>query len=455
MALGISNGFNGSLGIIRSLNRNQGALSRIFEQQSTGLRINRASDDPGGFVISEQLRAQIGSLGAAINNTSRNQSFVDTAEAGLSQVSDQLINLRSLAVQAAGAQTDGERQALGAAADATLGSINRIASTTRFGSQNLLNGSSSIRTSTSTGTAENVDIDTANFGTSASTDLNVTVNATATNAQLSETFTDQTDASTVRITGSSGSQVIDIGAGATADDIAAQINAESDTTGVTATVNAGNVELSSDEVGSDASVTLEVLSGSFVASSAGTSFSATGTDANVTVNGTTAAASGNEVTINSNGVTGSFEIDENATAGSTDTIRVQSSGQRAQLNTGSGDNFSYSVDSADTTSLGLSGIDIANDPLGALEQIDAAIAKVSTQRSELGALSQQTFEPNIQNLQSQLTNLSATNSSIRDLDFASSIVEGQKNQVLLQSSISVLAQQNSITAGGLFRLLGA
>ena len=122
-----------SLTAVRLLRETDRSLSTSLERLSTGLRINRAADDPSGLVISEQLRAQISSLKQATENASFASNLLNTAEAALNEVSSLLIQIRESAVFAlntGGAsveQIDAEQDSV----DQALEAIDRIASTFR------------------------------------------------------------------------------------------------------------------------------------------------------------------------------------------------------------------------------------------------------------------------------------------------------------------------------------
>ncbi len=116
-----------------------------MERLASGKRINRASDDPAGFVISQRLEARIRSTQQARRNTFDGLSVVQIGEAALGETSGLLIRVRELAVQSAnGTLGDTERAAIGAEAEALLDEVDRIAQTTRFGRKNLLDGTTDI-----------------------------------------------------------------------------------------------------------------------------------------------------------------------------------------------------------------------------------------------------------------------------------------------------------------------
>ena len=78
---------------LRHLGLADRAQAKSLERLSTGLRINRAADDPSGLAIAVQLRAQIASLNKAVENTENANSMLGTAEAALAEVSDQLLKI--------------------------------------------------------------------------------------------------------------------------------------------------------------------------------------------------------------------------------------------------------------------------------------------------------------------------------------------------------------------------
>jgi flagellin len=128
----------------RHLSNTRGALDRTFERLSSGSRINRAGDDAAGLAISESLRSQITGLGQAQRNAQDGVSLVQVAEGALSEISNILIRMRELSVQAA-SDTIGnnERQFLDREFQHLLDEIDRISHSTRFNGVPLLNGSGS------------------------------------------------------------------------------------------------------------------------------------------------------------------------------------------------------------------------------------------------------------------------------------------------------------------------
>jgi flagellin len=134
-----------SLNAQRNLIGTKLAHEKSLEKLSSGMRINRAGDDAAGLAISESLRAQIRGLKQASRNASDGISLVQVAEGGLTEVSNILIRLRELGVQAA-SDTVGpvERQFLNVEYDQLVSEIQRIADGTEFNSTALLNGTGAV-----------------------------------------------------------------------------------------------------------------------------------------------------------------------------------------------------------------------------------------------------------------------------------------------------------------------
>jgi flagellin len=134
-----------SLNAQRNLSKTRLAQQRTLEQLSSGERINRAGDDAAGLAISENLKAQIRGLKQAERNAQDGISLVQIAEGGLSEVSNILIRLRELAVQAA-SDTIGptERKFLNVEFEQLTQEIDRIANSTEFNRVPLLNGTGAV-----------------------------------------------------------------------------------------------------------------------------------------------------------------------------------------------------------------------------------------------------------------------------------------------------------------------
>ncbi len=134
-----------SLNAQRNLGKTRLAMDQTLEKLSSGERINRAGDDAAGLAISENLKAQIRGLGQAGRNAEDGISLVQIAEGALSEVSNILIRLRELAVQAA-SDTIGntERKFLNVEFEQLTSEVDRIANSTEFNRVPLLNGTGAV-----------------------------------------------------------------------------------------------------------------------------------------------------------------------------------------------------------------------------------------------------------------------------------------------------------------------
>lgn len=131
-----------SLNAQRILGINNDRLAQSIERISSGLRINRASDDPGGLAIADSLRSDIRVLRQGLRNLNDGVSLINVADAGMSQQADILIRMRELAEQSAtGTLTQAERDNLEVEFVQLRNEIDRISSATAFNGQTLLDGS--------------------------------------------------------------------------------------------------------------------------------------------------------------------------------------------------------------------------------------------------------------------------------------------------------------------------
>ncbi|PIQ97738.1 MAG: flagellin FliC [Nitrospinae bacterium CG11_big_fil_rev_8_21_14_0_20_56_8] len=131
-----------SLNAQRLLGINNDRLAQSVERISSGIRINRGADDAAGLAISEGLRSDIRALRQAVRNANDGISLINVTEGALNEQSGILIRLRELASQAAtGTVGSSERQTIQLEFNALRNEIDRIASTTEFNGQKLVDGS--------------------------------------------------------------------------------------------------------------------------------------------------------------------------------------------------------------------------------------------------------------------------------------------------------------------------
>ena len=125
----------------RQLGITTGQQAKSSEKLSSGYKINRAADDAAGLTISEKMRSQIRGLNKASDNAQDGISLIQTAEGALNEAHSILQRMNELATQAANdTNTSSDRTAIQKEINALTSELNRIASTTQFNTQNLLDG---------------------------------------------------------------------------------------------------------------------------------------------------------------------------------------------------------------------------------------------------------------------------------------------------------------------------
>jgi flagellin len=165
-----------SLNAQRILGVNNDRLSQSVERISSGIRINRGADDAAGLAISESLRSDIRALKQAVRNANDGISLINVTEGALNEQSGILIRLRELASQAAtGTVGSTERATIQLEFDALRNEIDRIANTTEFNGQKLVDGSLSSSVASSGEILIQVGIDaSSNSRISLNTEINLT-----------------------------------------------------------------------------------------------------------------------------------------------------------------------------------------------------------------------------------------------------------------------------------------
>ena len=465
----------------RMLNVTTSAQAKSTEKLSSGYRINRAADDAAGLTISEKMRKQIRGLDQASTNAQDGVSSVQTAEGALTEVHSMLQRMNELATQAANGTNskDSDRQAIQDEIDQLTTEIDRVSETTKFNETYLLKGDK--------GATKNVYM-------------------TGHDAGLKGTLTDGAKSATFVMDDLKAGDKVTIGGkeysiGSTAADVKAEIKepAANGTTSVTIDGNTYDI--------------IKATGGTTVCKG-GTTTALTAADlggsgsANATVNdlqklvkdGSKVTISGKEYTAmtdakKADGTVGTDEVDDDdssvisksvaedkiaaeltsannigtvdhaatvaKTAANGKTTYTITKGYATVADTLSfnlhvgadadmTNKINVSIDSMDSASLGIKGLNIKDDSGNAatyaVDAISDAISKVSSQRSALGAV-QNRLEHTINNLDNVVENTTTAESRIRDTDMASEMVNYSKNNILAQAGQSMLAQANQSTQG--------
>jgi flagellin len=361
----------------RYLNTAAEGTQKSMERLSSGYKINSAKDDAAGLQISNRLTSQSRGLDMAVKNANDGISIAQTAEGAMNETTNILQRMRDLSLQSSnGSNSKSERVAIQEEVTALNDELNRIAETTSFGGNRLLNGTygtQSFQIGADSGEAVmlsmgNLRSDTAemggkSYGSTVSADADWAV---GTGANLTMSYTNkQGDAVSLDITAKEGDDI---------EQLATYINGQSED--VKASVgDDGKLQL----YASTQKVTGDVTFGGSLAS-----------DLSI--------GAGQDVTVK--------DIDVTSVAGAQEAVAV----------------------------------------------LDGALKSVDSQRAELGAF-QNRFNHAINNLSNINENVNASNSRIKDTDYAKETTSMTKNQILQQASTSILAQAKQSPSAAL-SLLG-
>ncbi len=234
-----------SLVALNNLTGSQNSLQTSLTRLSTGLKINSGSDDPAGLVASNILGSQISSINQSITNSNRANDVLSTADAGLSQISGLLDQVRSLVQSGlnSGALSSTELNADQNQIDQALSAINEISANTTFAGDQLIDGSKAYTTQVSSADSAKLNsyqLNAVAFSGSSTVPITATVKTAATQGQLFYNFVNGGLASntTIEVSGASGTNVVFLGKGSTITDLKSAINNVSNVTGVKASATA-------------------------------------------------------------------------------------------------------------------------------------------------------------------------------------------------------------------------
>lgn len=460
---------NTNIPAIQAMHRltgNQADLGVRLERLSTGLRINRGKDDPAGLIASETLRSEVRGISQALDNSQRAINVISTAEGALNEISALLLDIRGLINHAAnrGANSDEELEADQLQIDSLLESIDRIANTTQFGGEKLINGNFEYSLS---GLASSAIANATLFGArvpeGSFQNVVVEVTASAQTAGMVYTGSTITGNVSIEITGNRGTEIFSFAAGTSAESAAQSINSFKELTGVSATVVTSggdkHLKLNSQTYGSDALVSVKPLDGTFIVS-AGSTEKRNGRDATVLINGQAASVDGLKASLRANGLDMVLDLtaDRGTTLG-TSTFTITGGGATFQIgpNVNAGGQVSIGIPSVATSNLGNTTLGYLNTIKGAGSNavikgnftsaesiVVEAISQVAIIRGRLGGLQKNQIETNINSQRVAMENVQAAESAIRDADIAVEAAALTRAQILVQSTTSILGLANQM-----------
>lgn len=470
------------------LRKSENRMTTSVERLSSGLKINRAADDPSGMAISQKMKTQIRGLSRANDNANDGVSVLQTAEGALTEVHSMLQRVRELAVQSAnGTYTTEDRKSIQSEVDELLGEINRISNDTQFNNVPLLDGSIDKRGYSN---ADGVSVVTFSQVVEPAT-YAINVKSTAAKATVEVTnalkfngpngTVDKTEEGAISINGVS----VQIKEGETAEEVYLKLRDLAESVSVNLTKEASNADgtmnlkFEAVEYGSNSGVTIQwdnpaleaalsLAGGTITGTSQSTAdyFSVVGLDTEVnllakdhvsidpdtdgvtaSLNKAIATSDGTKVKITD---AGGFEIlldiDAQVKTGALIKLDIMDIGAMTlQIGANEGETMDVKIPAVNTYTLGLDYINLLSQPTSseAIADIDAAVAMVSSVRSTIGAY-QNRLEHAISNLDTSELNMENSLSRIEDVDMAEEMTEYTASSVLQQAGTSVLAQANDL-----------
>ncbi len=460
-----------SMNAISKLVGNNADLTTRLQRLSSGLRINTGKDDPAGLIASENLRSEIAGINSAIDNSTRASNVIATAEGALNEINALLVDIKSLLVETAnkGALSDEEIDANQLQVDSAINTIDRIANATEFQGMKLLNGNKAYTVSgVATGIIADYKVNQAKLLDGATMTVNIATVDSADTGLVYLSGAVSTTPLTIQIGTSRGTTELTFANNTTAADIRTAINAVVELTGVSAAASGAVTLLRSRDFGTDAYVSVDVISGQQTGGTqvmqtygAGTTTAKDyGADYSASINGTSAIGKGKVLTIRTSMLDAEIEL-SNAAALSTATETFYITGGGADFAIGP------SVDAVGLESIGIQSVapsQLGNPTDGFLNSLksgganalsgdnlytaqgilDASIKDITTLRGRLGAFQRNTLDTNVNSLRVTLENVTASESAIRDADFAVETAALTRAQILVQANTSVLSLANTM-----------
>ncbi|MDN5498453.1 MAG: flagellin [Shewanella sp.] len=450
---------------MRAQNQLNGANSKLstsMERLSSGLRINSAKDDAAGLQISNRMTSQVNGIGVAMRNANDGISIAQTAEGAMQESTNILQRMRDLSLQSSnGSNSAEDRQSMQKEIGALQTELTRIANTTSFGGQKLLDGSYGTQkfqvgsNANETISVSIGDVSAGSIGQNQKTGAGSVFGAAA---AAGTAYGVATGASNIVLSGPNGTSVATDISGMDAKAASAALNALG--TGVKVSTKA-SVELAGFTAADTG--TLEIGTTSYDLKKFNGSMKDLATAIGKDGYTATYDSSTNKLSISADGVAGIKAVGPaggtltmatvtNGVAGTADTVDAGGVVVNSELKFSSSAAFTVTGTSGAITGTGttstlasVKNVDIgtASGAQDALAVIDAAIAGIDSQRADLGAV-QNRMNFTINNLSNIQSNVTDARSRIQDVDFASETAQLTKQQILSQTSSAMLAQANQL-----------
>ncbi|MEE1979797.1 flagellin [Shewanella xiamenensis] len=444
----------------KNLNGANNALQTSMERLSSGLRINSAKDDAAGLQISNRLTSQINGLDVAQRNANDGISIAQTAEGAMQTSTDILQRMRDLSLQSAnGSNSTEDRAAMQKELSALQTELTRIADTTSFGGQKLLDGTYGTQ-KFQVGANANETISVSLMDVAANKIGNNAISGAGTKFGV-EAASVLTQGTTADGAFAVNGKVVAIALGDNAATVATNINKSGAGVKAEASVTTTLSGLSAADTGTFSVVNADGSKDSYdlskykgdaktLATDLGKAgYDVSYDDSTSTISLTAKGVAGVEIAGYGGGTTAKLggQAAGAANASKTSSLTLSSSEKFSVKGTTANELLGGGViaTGGSSTLNAVSTIDIntAKGAQDALAVIDAAIAGIDSSRSDLGAV-QNRMSFTINNLNNISTNVADARSRIQDVDFAKETATMTKQQILSQTSSAMLAQANQL-----------
>ena len=441
-----------------------------LERLASGLRINRAADSPASLVVSERMRGQISSLNQAIENSEVSISLAQTTEGALSEINRVLINMRQLAVHASNVGVNDPKMMEADQAELrnSIEMIERVAKDTQFGTKALLDGSKGAN---GVATGDGLYFVSAGEDTKSSPTQGYEITVTRAASQATRTGTaaltqEMIDAGEV-LTLTEGGRTVQMQTdkSMTVETVFNDLQRQATDSGL-------NLELSADEsgiptvrhqdYGSRATFTVASSSGGVLSEIANVpAYINNGRDVAGELSGEEALGDGQflrgrDGNSNTAGLTVRYAREVAPSGEVAGNVTVTQNSLIFQIGPNEEQTSKLSLRDMKPTSLAngisnessyrsLADLDLTSfkGAQDSIRLIDKAIDETTSFRAGIGAFQAHTLESNLSYLRIAAENVSASESLIRDADFAKEMTDFTRNQIVQQSAVSMLAQANN------------
>ena len=427
----------------------QNSLAKSSTNMSTGLKIQSSKDDPTGMALSKQLERDVAAMESTSGNCTNGISIVQIADGALNEVNSMVQQINELTIYAAnGTQTTEDREKIQEEIDSLTEGIDDIVNNTEYNGMKVFGGQCS-----KTCEAQNAELLRITSNMDAGT-YPYEVTAAATQATYTPGTQTMTFPNTLVGTIYINDIAVTLEGGESKDDVYALVQDAANSTGVNVTTGNPVGTFTNEDYGSKYPIRFSGDPAILNALGLTNGTATTGTDAVITfpsggpndplTAGATYTADGNRITINDvNGAEMVFDLQPGFVGPSQ--LVIYDSSMVIQTGIQQDQELELEFPYVDSEALGLDQISVMNQAMcqDAIEQTSKALDLLNTSRASLGAY-QNRLDRQLTNIETMSLETQKALSRVRDADMAYEMTNYSTQQVILQASMSMLAQANEM-----------